>query len=231
MTIPWTVSLGIDEKGDEVMMKLIKGPAFLIKWLDAFILRIPASLVIVAAICALMGLNEQTMPNLSDAEAVFLLGTIVVFALIYGFLYVAVTSVYPRKKSSAAQAAKYILAVLILGSYVNKAVETGNGIIDHLAYITTAGRFVLLWVVYMIASDIVKKKLSPKPKKRRTGKEDPTYITFCQILAAGSAVSNMESAVYKKQRAIHDKRIDELLKDTAKKKSNPHKRQGGKKND
>ncbi len=213
------------------MMKLIKCPVFLIKWLDAFILRIPASLVIVAAICALMGLNDQTMPNLSDADTVFLLGTIVVFALIYGFLYVAVTSVYPRRKSWTVQTVKYMFAVLIIGIYVNKAVETGDGIIDHLAHITIAGRFVLLWVVYMIISDVVKKKLSPKPKKRRTGKQDPTYITFSQILAAGSAVSNMESAVYKEQRAIHDKRIDELLKDTAKKKSNHHKRQGGKKND
>lgn len=165
------------------MGKALKIPGFIVKLIDAFILRIPVAFIITALLFQLNGVDNAA----SDAlKASYIIYTFVLpFAFGWGLLYVLTGCQYSSGGSSWAKIGRGFLTVVVIGIIVKNSIEQ-DGIVPYLKNLKLGAKLIMAWIVYAYCSEFVKGAIA---KKNKLSKKDGTK-KLDRVMSEVQAVSN-----------------------------------------
>ena len=169
---------------------MTKIPKFFLKLIDAFIMRLPASLMVFSGALALSGVEDRYINYGLMTDKPFLWLAVLAFAAVWAFLYTAFGRTRTRGMHTLIVIAEIILTACVLTA-IGNAIGRPQKIIPYLLSMNITQTLFLSWIPYMIVSEIVKAKNRKKLRRRRTASEDPTLQTFSQLTDVALTFSAM----------------------------------------
>lgn len=198
------------------MEKILKTPKFLIRLLDAFILRLPFAYIVVSFVVSTI-IGQKSFSSKQNIICSIML--VFVFAFIHALLYV---SIFPRRTRSKRTMARlgegffvFIAIVAIFSPYMS-SFENGqpgsiysegvnysqlgfeqyfkDNIIGNPLYL-----IMIAWIVYMLMSETIKGQNEKRSRRRVPASEDPTYKTFAEMSCVYLSLMKFGSACSKKK--------------------------------
>ncbi len=169
---------------------MTKIPKFFLKLIDAFIMRIPASLVVLFTALAVSGIEDANIDQRLMAKYPVLWFAVLAFAAGWAFFY----TVFGRTRSRGMNVL-IVIAEIILTAAVSSGVFSAIGklqnIIPYLLSMDMPQILILSWLAYMIVSEIFKAKARKKRRRPKSDGGNAAFQTFAQLTDASLALSAM----------------------------------------
>ena len=168
---------------------------FFIKWIDAFILRIPFSYLVLVLALQVAGVEErQFTPRLLSNNPILLV-MVFLFAIIWSLIYASVG----KRRFRGFIIVLEVLYCTFLGYALLANIQTPQRIVPFIKSLGTAEILLALWTAYMIVSEIIKGKIARRQRNeyRNSRKPEGNFAlqSFMQLTDTALTLSAMGRVV------------------------------------